>query len=78
MRSETLLKQHSHPLEESQKSEPFFVEYGNVVTLKFRKFNFARGFIILYNLVSNSRLMIQTEFIRDTNALRIQCQLCRL
>ena len=41
------------------------LERENVVTLKLRKFNFEQGFIILHNLVSNSRLMIQTEFIRD-------------
>lgn len=78
MRSETLPKQRSHLLEGSQKSEPFFVEYGNVVTLKFRKFNFERGFIIHLELETRLYKMIRTEFIRDTNALRIQCQLRRL
>lgn len=50
----------------------------NVVTLKLRKLNFEQALIVLRNLVSNSRLMVQTEFTRDTHVLRRQCQLYSL
>lgn len=73
MRSETTEK-CSHSLEVKSQNQ-FSLEHENLVTLKLRKFNFEQGFIILHNLVSNSRLMIQTEFIRDTYILHIQCQL---
>lgn len=44
------------------------------MTLKLRKFHFEQGFITSHNLVSNPRLMVQTESMRDADVLCTQCQ----